>query len=166
MKLLFGGLISIMLLGLYVHLVYLGIQVVGCATTAGCTRYTAEYFNDGMAQALSVVGGLVSALVIAELAVTAQGRAPLTRVLDDDAGHWAVRTTAIVATAYVVVWILAGFSALMAGLYHPRTLPALTSHGQAWLGLAVSAAYAYFGLSPQSGDRKGAAPGGKPGVTP
>ena len=29
MKLLFGGLISIMLLGLYVHLVYLGIQVVG-----------------------------------------------------------------------------------------------------------------------------------------
>jgi len=149
MKLLFGGLISIMLLGLYVHLVYLGVQVVDCVNTAGCTRLTGEYFNDGMTQALSVVGGLVSALVIAELAVTEQGRAPLTRVLDNDAANWAVRTTAIVAIAYVVVWILAGFAALMVGLYYPHTLPALTAHGQAWLGLAVSAAYAYFGLSPK-----------------
>lgn len=150
MKLIFGGLISLILLGIYVHLVYLAIQILDCVEAEQCTRYTVDSFNDGMAQALSVVGGLVSALVIAELAVTPQGRAPLTRILDDHAGNLAVRTTAIIATCYVAVWIFAGCSAFMMGLYHPKTLPVLTYHGQGWLGLAVSAAYAYFGLSPPS----------------
>ncbi|HEY0661256.1 MAG TPA: hypothetical protein VGD21_08060 [Lysobacter sp.] len=153
MKLLFGGLISLMLLGLYVHLVYRGIEVARCPSLPGCTHYTPASFTPGMAQALSIVGGLVSALVIAELAVTAHGRAPLTRILDHrNAANWAVRTTAIVATCYVLVWIVAGFSAFITGLYHPEGLPALTAHGQGWLGLSVSAAYAYFGLSPANSD--------------
>lgn len=160
MKLLFGGLISVILLGIYVHLVRLGMKVVDCVSTAGCTRYGADFYNDGMAQALSVIGGLVSALVIAELAVTAPGRAPVTRVLADDASNWAVRTTAFVAAFYVLVWMGAGLAAFMVGLYHPRTLPALTTHGQAWLGLAVSAAYAYFGLTP-NGDNSRGQPDGK-----
>lgn len=79
MKLLVGGLISIMLLGLYVHLVYLSIQMVDCVNTAGCTRHAIADFNDGMTQSLSAVGGLVSVLVIAELAVTAHKAAHRSR---------------------------------------------------------------------------------------
>lgn len=47
---------------------------------------------------------------------------------------------------YVLVWLIAGLVAFMKGMYHPQALPALTNVGQAWLGLAVAAAYAYFGL--------------------
>jgi len=148
MKLMFGGLISVVLLGLYLHLIKVAIKVADCVSTAGCTTYAAGYFNDGMAQALSIIGGLVSALVIAELAVTQPGQAPLARTMAANASHWAVRAVKIVSVFYVLAWIGAGFAAFYVGLYHPKALPALTTLGQAWLGLAVSSAYAYFGLKP------------------
>lgn len=143
MQKIFGGLISVILLGVYVHLITVAVEVVDCGGAANCTA-----FNDGMAQALSVIGGLVSALVIAELAIAKPGEAPGARVLDAGASVGAVRTVTIVSVLFVLVWIGAGLTAFMVGLYHPKALPVLTTHGQAWLGLAVSAAYAYFGLSP------------------
>ncbi|QWP78415.1 hypothetical protein J5226_08495 [Lysobacter sp. K5869] len=149
MKRIFGGAISVILLGVYVHLISLAVRVALCVGKAGCTEYTAGQFNDGMAQALSVIGGLVSALVIAELALSKPGEAPGTRVLDSDASTGTVRTVAIVSVFFVLVWIGTGLTAFLVGLYHPATLPVLTTHGQAWLGLAVSAAYAYFGLQPR-----------------
>ena len=146
MKLMFGGLISVVLLGLYLHLIQVAIKVALCDPADGCTAYPADYFNDGMAQALSIIGGLVSALVIAELAVTAPGEAPMARTLAADASHWTVRAVKVVSVFYVLAWIGAGFAAFYVGLYHPEALPALTTLGQAWLGLAVSSAYAYFGI--------------------
>ncbi|MCX7032179.1 MAG: hypothetical protein NTU62_18970 [Spirochaetes bacterium] len=148
MQLLFGGLISVVLLGVYVHLVRIAIKVVYCVAATGCTEYPATYFNEGMAQALSVIGGLVSALVIAELAIAKPGEAPARRTLAKDASPLAVRTVSIVSTIYVLVWIGAGLTAFLVGLYHPKEVPPLTTLGQAWLGLAVSAAYAYFGIKP------------------
>jgi hypothetical protein len=151
MHLLFGGLISVVLLGIYVHLVRVAVMVVHCVASTGCTDYPASYFNEGMAQALSVIGGLVSALVIAELAVAKPGEAPARRALAQDASIRLVRTVSIVATIYVLVWIGVGLTAFLVGLYHPKAVPALTTLGQAWLGLAVSSAYAYFGLKPANG---------------
>lgn len=151
MQQLFGGLISVVLLGIYVHLVRVAIKVVYCMSTTGCTDYPGTYFNEGMAQALSVIGGLVSALVIAELAVAKPGEAPARRTLAKDASPLAVRTVSIVSIFYVLVWIGAGLTAFIVGLYHPKDVPQLTTLGQAWLGLAVSAAYAYFGLKPANG---------------
>jgi ferredoxin len=148
MKLMFGGLISVVLLGLYLHLIQVAIKVADCIATKGCTAYSPDYFNEGMAQALSIIGGLVSALVIAELAVTQPGQAPLARTLAADVSHWAVGAVKIVSAFYVLAWIGAGFAAFYVGLYHPKALPALTTLGQAWLGLAVSSAYAYFGIKP------------------
>lgn len=101
-----------------------------------------------MAQALAVIGGLVSALVIAELAIAKPGEAPAQRTLASDAPRIAVRAVSIVSTIYVLVWAGAGLTAFIVGLYHPKIVPPLTTLGQAWLGLAVSAAYAYFGLKP------------------
>ncbi|MEI2453785.1 hypothetical protein ABU614_10485 [Lysobacter firmicutimachus] len=150
MKTLFGGLISMILLGVYVHLISVAVRVVDCVSGPGCTLYPLSYFNDGMAQALSVIGGLVSALVIAELALAKPGEAPGARVLDAGASANATRAVTVVSVLYVLVWIGAGLCAFLVGLYHPKELPALTTHGQAWLGLAVSAAYAYFGLSPKT----------------
>lgn len=153
MQLLFGGLIAVLLLGVYVHLVRIAVKVVYCLSTPGCVLYPATYFNEGMAQALALIGGLVSALVIAELAVAKPGDAPGRRVLNKDASPLAVRTVSIVSTFYVLVWIGAGLTAFLVGLYHPKEVPPLTTLGQAWLGLAVTSAYAYFGLKPVNGEK-------------
>lgn len=144
----FGGAIAAILLGIYLHLIRVGYLVVKCATTPGCTSHPATYFNDGMGQALSIVGGLVSALVIAELAATRPGDAPVARALADNASGRARFILKAVTVIYVVAWLLAGLAAFFIGLYHPKELPPLTNLGQAWLGLAVASAYAYFGIKP------------------
>ena len=149
MKLLFGGLISVILLGIYVHLITVAVKVAICVSAVTCTtKYQATYFNEGMAQALSIIGGLVSALVIAELAIAKPGHPPASRALADNASTLAIRTVTIVSTFYILVWVTAGLTAFFVGLYHPKALPTLTTYGQAWLGLSISAAYAYFGLTP------------------
>jgi len=152
MKQFFGGLIAVVLLGLYLHLIQVAIRVALCDPAAGCTDYPPTYFNDGMKQALSIIGGLVSALVIAELAVTRAGEAPLARTMPTSMPTWTVLTVKIVAVLYVLSWIAAGFAAFYVGLYYPDGLPALTTLGQGWLGLAVSSAYAYFGIKPPNGE--------------
>ena len=145
----FGGAIAVILLGIYLHLIRVAYLVVDCTTTPGCTAYPAGYFNDGMAQALSIVGGLVSALVIAELAATRPGDAPGARALAEDASSRAKFILKVVTAVYVLAWMIAGLTAFFVGLYHPKELPPLTNLGQAWLGLAVASAYAYFGIKPK-----------------
>ena len=146
MKSLFGGLIAVILLGIYIHLIKVAIKIVYCVAESGCPD-----FNEGMSQALSVIGGLVSALVIAELAVAQPGEPLAKRTLSGGASSRTIQITAVVAACYVLVWIGAGLTAFMVGLYHPDKVPALTTLGQAWLGLAVSAAYAYFGIKQPGG---------------
>lgn len=148
MQAIFGGAIAVVLLGIYLRLIYVATLVVDCVTTPGCSQYPVAYFNPAMAQALSIVGGLVSALVIAELAVTQPGEAPGSRALSKDVSSRAKSAFKILTAIYVLAWLLAGLAAFWVGRYHPDTLPPLTNLGQAWLGLAVASAYAYFGVKP------------------
>lgn len=142
MKLFFGGVVAVVLLGLYLYLIRVAIQAVECAGSPSCI-----VFNDGMAQSLSTISGLVSALLIAILATTDPGDPPLKRLFADEPKPIAKRAMNIVAGFYVLAWLGGGFAAFYVGLHHSEhTPPALTSLGQAWLGLAVSAAYAYFGI--------------------
>lgn len=148
MRTAFGGAIAVVLLGLWVYLIVTACQVVVCTGTPGCTTHPAAAFNDVMAQALAVIGGLVSALVIAELAITRSGETPAAHVLAANATPRAKLILKIVSTLYVSAWLVAGLAALLVGMQHPHVLRPLTSVGQSWLGLAVAAAYAYFGLRP------------------
>ncbi len=149
MKAIFGGVIAVVLLGIYVHLLRVAYLIVDCVSQSGCTARTAADFNDVMAQTLAVVGGLVSALVIAELAITKPGEPPVARVLAQDASPASKTVLKVVTVAYVLVWLFTGLAAFLKGMYHPKVLPPFTSVGQSWLGLAVAAAYAYFGLKPE-----------------
>ena len=154
MKLLFGGFIAVILLILYEYAVYQAIVVVMCLDTPGCTRYTADSFSPGFAHAMSLIGGLVSALVIAELAVTKPGEAPVARAIGGlNAGAALNWTLTIVTMIYLVVWVLAGLAAYVVGtMWYAGKLQPLTDLGQSWLGLAVAAAYSYFGISPAGGN--------------
>lgn len=144
MRAMFGGIIAIVLLGLYAWLIAVAAGVALCAGPA-CAA-----FNGGMAQALSVTTGLVSALVIAELAVTPAGGVPAAHLLALPAGPRARTWLRWISGVYVGVWLVAGLAAFVIGLERPDGLPALTNAGQAWFGVAVAAAYAYLGVKPAS----------------
>lgn len=143
-KVVFGGAIVGILLGLYVYLVWSAISVVGCTPQPDCL---AE-FTDPMASALALIGGLVSALVIAELAITKPGEPPVARAIGADASSPRASIIKVLTYGYLAVWTLAGLAAFVVGLRHPDVLQPLTDLGQSWLGLAVAAGYAYFGISP------------------
>jgi len=147
MKLIFGGVVAVILLGLYAYAVLLAISVVVCANASGCSAPTMASFTAGFAGTMTTVGGLVSALVIAELAVTKPGEAPMARVIDAAASVGAINALKVVTGIYLLVWVALGVSAYVVGvMQHPDTLKPLTDLGQSWLGLAVAAAYAYFGI--------------------
>jgi hypothetical protein len=105
MKLLFGGFIAVILLSLYVYAIYEALMVVICVSTPSCTQYTADTFTPGFSHAMSLVGGLVSALVIAELAVTKPGEAPVARAIGGASAAATLSWTLTIVTAiYLVVW--------------------------------------------------------------
>ncbi len=149
-RLFFGGFIVFILLGLYVYAVWMAISVVYCVSQTGCTTYTAASFTDGMVSSLTLIGGLVSALVIAELAITPPGEQPLARTLAPDTGQRTANAVRALTWVYLGVWALTGLAAFVVGsMQYPEVLQPLTDLGQSWLGLAIAAGYAYFGISPR-----------------
>jgi hypothetical protein len=144
----FGGAIAVILLGLYVYAVIMALVVTSCLSKAGCSTYSQDSFTSGMALTMATVGGLVSALVIAELAVTKPGESPAARVLNNNPSQKALNILQVTTFAYLSVWTLFGLLAFIVGyLQHPGVLQPLTDLGQSWLGLAVAAAYAYLGVN-------------------
>ena len=144
-KLIFGGLIAFVLLGLYVYCTVYAILAVNCLSGAGCRAYTPD-LTTGVVNILTVIGGLVSATVITELALTLPGKAPGARLITAKAtAGWVSAITIF----YMMVWMICGVYSLVVGnLLHPDVVPVLTTAGKEWLGLAVAAAYSYFGVKP------------------
>jgi hypothetical protein len=140
-RLLFGATIAIVLLGVYGYAVIEAIRVA-LADTPGD-------LGNGFSYTLETVGGLVSALVVVELAITNPGDPIGVRSTGERAnGTGAV---AVIGTCYVLAWILLGLAAYVVGaMLYPDKVKALTDFGQTWLGLAVAAGYAYFGIGPRS----------------
>lgn len=149
MRALFGALIAVILLGLYAYAVVFAISVARCLATPGCSSLPAERFTSGFALVLSTVGGLVSALVIAELAITKPGTVPAARLLPAAPSVRASSALTVLSAGYLLIWLAAGVAAFVTGtLLYPGKLQPLTDLGQAWLGLGVAAGYSYFGIKP------------------
>lgn len=154
----FGGLIAVILLMLFGWSVYEMIQEVlaHCRDVSGeltddCQPPAAPLVREGTIYVVTTVGGLVSALVIAVLSVTRPGGAPELAGFSP-AGKWMRRLTNSVISLYLILWLIAGLSALLYGvMWFPGVLPTLSDIGTTWLGLAISATYAYFGLNPSTG---------------
>jgi hypothetical protein len=148
-KTLFGGVIAVILLGLYVYAVIAALVVTSCLSRGtDCNAYNKDSFTSGMALTMATVGGLVSALVIAELAITKPGESPVARVLNVNPSENAKAILKFTTIAYLLVWTTFGLLAFIVGyLQHPGVLQPLTDLGQSWLGLAIAAAYAYLGIN-------------------
>jgi hypothetical protein len=136
MKAVIGGGIALVLLGLYGYSV---LEAIRIAMSEGLE------LKSGFVNTMNTVGGLVSALVISELAITRPGAMPAARIAGGDGttSGWAQW----VVLSYIAAWALLGLAAYVYGvMLHEGVVPALTDFGAAWLGLAVASGYAYFGL--------------------
>ena len=150
-KLFIGGALAFILLGLYVYSIVIAILIANCVGQSNCSAYNTNNFNDGMVIALTLIGGLVSALVITELAITKPGEAPLARTLETNTPPAAVNAVKIVSTVYLIIWVFAGLAAFVVGnMQHPKVLQPLTDLGASWMGLAVAACYSYLGIKPSA----------------
>jgi hypothetical protein len=145
-KAIFGTVIATVLLGLYVYLAVAALRVLGCGPSPDCSAQ----FTDEMGSSLSLLAGLIAAPIIAELAVTKAGEVPFQHALGPEPSRGAKTVLKVIATAYFVIWVAIGLLALFAGWRHPTEVQAFTSLGKTWLGLAVAAGYAYFGLTPSA----------------
>ena len=59
----------------------------------------------------------------------------------------------MVVTLYILLWSFVGFVALIVGvMLKPNILQTVSDLGSVWLGIAVSAGYAYFGLKPSTNE--------------
>jgi len=144
-KLVFGGIIAYVLLGFYVYCIVYAVLAANCVSRGGCVAYSAN-LPENLVNILTVIGGLVSATVVGELALTKPGSAPGARLLSaKDAGKW----VSVLTIFFMMVWLVCGVYSLVVGsLLHPDAVPALTTAGKSWLGLAVAAAYSYLGVNP------------------
>ncbi|MCP4312905.1 MAG: hypothetical protein GY790_16710 [Bacteroidetes bacterium] len=94
-----------------------------------------------------IIGGLISAIVISTLGISKSGGAPtgLVQELSKDFGSTLMT---IITIVYVVVWFILGCFLVYYGVYKfPAASSTINELGQAWLGLAIGAAYAYFGFN-------------------
>ena len=148
----FGGALAVMLLSLYTFLVVYAVVIV-----LGLGRLTPKDFTPGMQSSLTTIGGLVAALVIAELAVTPPGSSPGVRLFraaptGNGQAPAPTRRAKLVSWIYLLVWGVTGVAALVVGDWlqpdTPPALPALADLGKSWFGLAVAAGYSYLGVEP------------------
>ena len=145
-RVLFGSIIAYVLLLLYVYALREAIVLAQSVPEAGASL---PELNPGVGRTLATVGGLVSALVISQLAITEPGEG-LGSLFSKEASGGA-RVKDVLNLGYVLGWIVAGAAAVLVGeLQFPGKVPALTNFAQAWLGLAVAAGYSYFGIKPPS----------------
>lgn len=142
----FGSVIAVVLLLLVsVSIFYMASEVMTLCANAGPCKPS---FSDGLIYVVTTVGGLVSALVIAQLSVTEPGSAPSIGGFEPSSSVGILTTNTVIAL-YLLGWIATGLTALIVGvMLYPDASSTLSDIGTTWLGLAVSAAYAYFGIKP------------------
>lgn len=114
-------------------------------------KLTMKEFHAGITTIAATVGGLISALVVATLAITKPGYKPMLfrTAADDGSGDDSKERTRLenVTAAYLFVWLATGLTALVVGtLIYPDASKTLAGIGSGWLGLATAAGFAYFGL--------------------
>lgn len=153
----FGGVVAYILLLLYAcTVVYMTKQVIQHTTAEMPKDETGKTFSKkplefsaGITYVVTMIGGLVSALVVSKLTITKPGETPMLMRTVQGASPRAIRLSTFLAVAYLVVWLAVGLLALTVGvMMFPDSSTTLGDIGTTWLGLAVAAGYAYFGLNP------------------
>ncbi len=143
----FGGSIAVLLLALYAYAIYAATTTAWCIAN-GCPHGYNQELNDGIISVLDLVGGLLAALVVAELAVTKPGDPPGASMLTASLKMPTPPTILkVVVAVYIIVWLLCGIAEVLIGyIWYPNVVPALTAAAKSWFGIAIAAGYSYLGV--------------------
>jgi hypothetical protein len=153
----FGGVIAYILLVLYSGtVVYMTKCVVVHAMEHKAVDQNGKIlpmpkyeFGTGIIYVVTTIGGLVSALVVAKLAVTEPGENPAIIKQLETAQPSTKSWSVWLVGGYLAAWLLTGLAALLVGvMFYPSVNSNLSDIGTTWLGLAVAAGYSYFGIKP------------------
>ena len=118
-----------------------------CRANVSCAEAFHAKRIEGVNLILNVVGGLVSALVLVELAITQPGELPSAQILKRRQIKSAKKVATILSTAFIIVWLLGGAASVLMYLLYPNAIPsALSEFAKSWLGLALASAYSYLGI--------------------
>lgn len=145
-RLVAGGLLVISLLGLYLWAVIYAMLYAGTCQATGTPPQCTPPITDFFVYFLQTVGALVSAVVVSELAVTSPGDTPGMRIAAAGSGVPA-GTVKTLASLYVLAWFVSGLALVVWVWGLHDTVPAATAAAKEWLGYAIAAGYAYFGVS-------------------
>lgn len=142
-QLLFGGFLATILLAFYIWSIFDAIEIARCASN--CRAYT-----DNMSFLLNAIGGLISATVVGSLGVTQPGDFPHRAMFSQNLTGVSQSIASYMPSAYILVWIVCGVVMVVYGFVpdSPNTPPALAAQAKVWLGTAIAAVYAYFGIKP------------------
>ena len=148
-QLIFGGLIAIILLALYVWAIISGMCA---AQTIDACHNLVTPFSANVQSFLNSVGGLISATVVGVLGATNASEFPGARLFKDHlTGTWQ-KIAEFMPSLYILVWIICGTFMVIYGYFlYPANIdpaPAFSAQAKVWLGTAIAAVYAYFGIRP------------------
>lgn len=143
-----GALLALVLLIGYVWMFTVAASAARCKASDGallvcvdCRKDAADRFGADFVWLFNAVAGLVSAVVVAELAATTPG---------DGLGVGQARWVRVGKHFYGGAWLLLGCAAMYWGLFGPceDAVPLLTGYAKTWFGIALGGVYAYFGVKP------------------
>ncbi|MEN8202739.1 MAG: hypothetical protein ABFS28_09105 [Bacteroidota bacterium] len=96
---------------------------------------------------INIIGGLVAAVIIANLAVSKPGEAPLSQ-LENMSEAYGRNFMVAVIWIYVIIWLIVGLAAFLTGvIFRPEACEPLNELGKTWLGILLGSAYAWFGIN-------------------
>ncbi|HNX67182.1 MAG TPA: hypothetical protein PKH02_09890 [Bacteroidales bacterium] len=102
--------------------------------------------KENLVWVVNLLGGIVSAVVIGNLAISDPGVTPTMQVMEmsKDYGTKVMQT---VVWIYIGVWLLIGLAAFYVGVIKcPDVYGTLNDMGKSWLGVVVGALVAWFGI--------------------
>ena len=95
---------------------------------------------------VNLLGGIVSAVVIGNLAVSGPGEVP-TQQVREMSRDYGIKVMQTVVWIYIGVWLLIGLATFYVGVIRcPDVYSTLNDMGKSWLGIIVGALVAWFGI--------------------
>ena len=146
-QLIFGGILATILLGFYIWSIVDAVSIaIDCNAGTNCSNQ----FTSNMSFLLNSLGGLISATVVGVLGATESGEFPGVRTFGKNITGTFQAIAAYMPSFYILVWVISGVVIVIYGfILHPDAVEPLSAQAKVWLGTALAAVYAYFGINPK-----------------
>lgn len=159
MSIILGGFLALSLLVIYVWVIWDAVLTAEKCNAAAVLIEGKRICKDvdttlgSGAYMLNIIGGLLSALVAAVLGVTKPKDLPGSEYIGANLSGYSQKFAEYLPFIYILVWMACGVLVVIYGLLkYDNLVPPLSAHANAWLGSAVAAVYAYFGINQKNGN--------------